>query len=59
MSKKDEYLKNKNAFKKIEEKNMIKSRHFNKRLFTSKMKFEEQNSRVEERLNRFNSARNK
>lgn len=55
----NEYIKNKRNFEIKKNQNKIKSRHFKNQFHQSKIKFEEQTTRVEDRLKCFSPDRNK
>lgn len=55
----NEYIKNKRNFEIKRNQNKIKSLHFENQFRQSKIKFEEQTTRVEDRLKRFSPGRNK
>ncbi|MDN3048468.1 MULTISPECIES: hypothetical protein [Enterococcus] len=59
MSMEDDYLKNKKYFEMKKIQNQIKALHFKEKAYSSQKKVVKQNSRVEERLNRFIPGRNK
>jgi len=49
----------KNSFKSLETKNIIKKQSFHQNFEYSKHSFEQQDKKLENRLNRFNLGRNK